>query len=108
MPLPVAGYPLTLQMAPGQQLPARVLRMDSVTRVSSLMGAEPGTEGQAWLTGTPEGLRYAESMTLEVTAAGTGTQFLVRYPGDQGLGNAGQPTTGSGKTSDIIRLWEYP
>lgn len=66
--------------------------------------ASDGSDYQFYLTGTSPGRLYAETLLGEVAAAGINLDVTVLYPGDIGLGNAGEGDTGD-KVSDKVYIW---
>ncbi len=68
---------------------------------------DPAAVGAFYATASAAG-RVAAVDTLEkISAAGIPLDIEVRYPGDIGLGNAGYPTRGNYKLSDITEVFAH-
>jgi hypothetical protein len=63
------------------------------------------SENSAHLTTSSAGRLAAIDLLNEISACGIPLSITTRYPGDIGLGNAGQPLLGTSKISDIFEVY---
>jgi hypothetical protein len=61
--------------------------------------------GAFYLTASNSGLSAARKYITDISATGIDLNINVRYPGDRGLGNEGQPVKSNYKLSDIIEVF---
>jgi hypothetical protein len=59
-----------------------------------------------YLTGSNIARIVAETLVNSSVAAGVSTNVEIVYPGDSGLGGEGLPTSGTGKLSDIVGVFD--
>jgi len=64
-----------------------------------------GLHGAFYVTGSQAGRAAAIDAIRETVAAGVDLNVTILWPGDVGLGNAGEPDSGKPKLSDIIRVF---
>jgi len=64
-----------------------------------------GVPNTFWLTASNAGLEAAQKYIRDIHAEGIDLTIDVRYPGDRGLGNEGQPVEHNYKLSDIIEVF---
>lgn len=55
--------------------------------------APDGSDYSFFVTGTSDGVTYCQQLIEQITAAGINLEIVILYPGDAGLGNAGDSTT---------------
>lgn len=97
-----------LRLAPGQML-ERTYGVG--TTVDLLFGNGPWAPATGvgltatYLTGSAAGRIEADNKLDFAKATGTPMVTRVVYPGDRGLGNEGQSTTGPGKITDAVAVW---
>lgn len=61
--------------------------------------------GAFYLTASNAGLDAARQYVTDISAGGIDLDIEVRYPGDRGLGDEGNPAKGSHKLSDVIEVF---
>jgi hypothetical protein len=71
----------------------------------SYVPANANELGSFYITASPAGRVAAESAIEEATAAGVSINTQIVYPSDYGLGNAGDPASGTNKLSDKVVVW---
>lgn len=97
-----------IRLAPGQLL-GRTYAIG--TTVDLLVSAGPWSPATgvgltaAYLTGSSAGRVEAGNKIDFAKAVGTPVVTQVVYPGDRGLGNEGQSTSGPGKITDAVAVW---
>jgi Galactose oxidase, central domain/Kelch motif len=57
------------------------------------------------ITASSAGRLAATDLLTKISASGIPLSFNVKYPGDRGLGNSGQPTEGTRKLSDLFEIY---
>lgn len=89
-------------------LPATTVPAGSKVTLLSQRGPFVPTEtdlGAFYLTPSTAGRIAAQQYLAESQAAGLTANVTVKYPGDKGLGNAGQPASGVAKVTDAVYVW---
>jgi hypothetical protein len=80
----------------------------SVIRIEQSGGYVPTDVNEInafYLTASTEGRVAAQNSIENIAAQGIPLNIEVRYPGDRGLGNEGQPVNGTSKIADKIAIW---
>lgn len=75
-----------------------------LSQKNSFVPENPESVDTFYLTASSSGRLAAEEALRASLAAGINANITVRYPGDRGLGNEGQPTTGQ-KVNDQVVIW---
>lgn len=65
----------------------------------------PEQVGSFYLTASAAGRVAAQAAIADAAAAGVNINETIVYPGDRGLGNEGQPDSGTDKLSDQVEIW---
>lgn len=91
--------------------PSIVTVGSSVSYVSQLTAYDPEDAnilGSIYITDTPAGRIAAQNAVDRIVAGGTKVNYIIKYPGDIGLGAAGFPVSDSDKLSDIVDIYGDP
>lgn len=80
-----------------------------ITLISDIISYEPEMDGSdyaPYITGTSGGRIFANDLITQITALGIKLEVIIIYPGDVGLGNAGESLSSTDiKVSDALWVW---
>jgi hypothetical protein len=79
--------------------------VDLVVSPDPFVPADPVAAGSLYVTAGSAATVAARQLLKEISASGIEIEVQTRYPSDFGLGNAGEPTSGASKLSDVVPIF---
>lgn len=98
----------TVVLAPTYQFKSSHLVGADATLLSAAQTYIPSTDGSdfpTYVTSTAEARVYAQQIIDDITAAGINLEIIIVYPGDEGLGNAGDGPGPTLPESEEVYVW---